>query len=160
MKIRLLFKVIFYVFGTFMHEIVHYVAALLLGKAEGFSIMPHVEGGSFVFGSVKSRVRYKVLSSFVAMAPLLWWAVLFLILRHLRLIELSGRMPNVRFGFLVERLQSFSVKDALFIWLFLQMLWAGMLSTQDVKNFFKGLLSVSGCVLVAIAAVLVYFSRH
>jgi len=160
MRIRLLCKVIFYLFGTFLHELAHYVAALLLGKAEGFSVMPRVEGESFVFGSVKSRVKFKVLSSFVATAPLIWWAVLLLILWHLRLVGMSRGKPDFHLGILTRRLQSFSVKDALFIWLFLQMIWAGILSTRDVRNFFNGLLSVSGVILVAAVAVAIYFSRN
>jgi hypothetical protein len=160
MRIRLLYKVVFYLFGTFLHELAHYVAAVILGKAEGFSLIPRIEERSFVFGRVKSRVKYRVLSSFVATAPLVWWAVLLLILWHLRLIGISLGKPELHPGILTRQIQAFTVKDGLFIWLFLQMLWAGMLSTEDVRNFFKGLLSVSGIILIAAFAVLVYFSRN
>ena len=57
MRIRLILKFIFFFPGTFLHELAHYVAALVLGKAEGFSVWPRMEGNSFVFGSVKSRTR-------------------------------------------------------------------------------------------------------
>jgi hypothetical protein len=157
--VRLLLKFIFFFPGTFLHELAHYGAALILGKAEGFSVWPRVEGNSFVFGSVKSRTRYKVLSSFIAIAPLLWWAGLFLLLRHLRIVGANG-MPTIHFGMIVDTLKYFSLSDAFLLWLFVQILWAGKPSLQDIKNFFRGLFSVSGLLLILITAGLLYLSRH
>ncbi len=159
-KLRLILKFIFFLPGTFMHELAHYVAAVIFGKAEGFSVWPKVEGNSFVFGSVKSRTRYKVLSSFIAVAPLFWWAILFLILRYLHFIRKSNGMPKINFGMAVDKLKYFSLSDVFFLWLFIQILWAGRPSFQDVKNFFKGLISVSGFLLLSMAAVSIYLIRH
>jgi glycosyltransferase involved in cell wall biosynthesis len=156
---RLFFKGIFYLFGTFLHELAHYCAAALLGKAEGFSIMPRIEDDSFIFGSVKSKVRYKIFSSFVAIAPLLWWAVLILAFIHFGLIGMSGRVPKVHFPMLFQKIRFFSFRDALFIWLSIQMIWAGMLSMRDIRNVLKGFFSFSGLLLAAGVASLVYLSR-
>ena len=156
-RLRLILKFIFFLPGTFLHELTHYVAALILGKAEGFSVWPKVEGNSFIFGSVKSRTRVKVLSSFIAVAPILWWAVLFIILRHV----LFSR-PEHSVGFfaaMTKGLKTFSYTDAVLLWLLVQILWAGRLSIQDIKNFFSGLLSVSGLALLAIVAGLVYLIK-
>jgi len=155
-KIKLFLKFIFYFFGTCLHELAHYIAALILGKAEGFSVFPKIDGDRFIFGSVKSRARYKVLTSFIAVAPLLWWVVLFLVMRHLHIIRISSGMPEVYTGRILKRISSFSYSDAFFLWLFIQMLWAGRLSMQDIKNFFKGVFSVSGFVLISAVIILVY----
>jgi hypothetical protein len=160
MRIRLILKFIFFFPGTCLHELAHYIAALILGKAEGFSVRPKVEGGSFVFGSVKSSSKYKVLSSFIAIAPLLWWVVLVLILRYLHVIGAGNSVPAIHFGMMVKKLKSFSLSDAFFLWLFMQILWAGRPSLQDVKNFFRGFLSVSGILLISMAAGLIYMTRH
>lgn len=159
-RIRLFLKFIFFFFGTFLHELSHYLFALMLGRAEGFSVLPRIEGESFIFGSVKSRTRYKVLSSFVASAPLIWWAVLILLMIHLGFIRTGSGMPEVNAAAVLRRLRSFSLRDLLFIWLFLQLLWAGRLSGPDIKNFSRGLLSVSGLVFLAAAVAVVYFSRR
>jgi hypothetical protein len=160
MRIRFILKFIFFFPGTFLHELAHYAAALVLGKAEGFSVWPRVEGNSFVFGSVKSRTRYKVLSSFIAIAPLLWWVVLFFILRYLRVIGAGNGMPEINFGMTVDKINYFSLSDAFLLWLFVQILWAGRPSLQDIKNFFRGLLSISGFLLLLTAAGLIYLIRH
>src|SRR5512135_454562 len=121
MRISLAFKFIFYFFGTCLHELAHYVAALLLGKAEGFSVIPMIEGKRFVLGSVRSAVRYKFLSSFIASATLVWWAILFLILLYLHIIQLSNGIPRIPSGLVTERLKSISFSDAFFLWVFMQL---------------------------------------
>ena len=158
--LRLILKFIFFFPGTFLHELAHYAAALVLGRAEGFSVWPRMEGGNFVFGSVKSRTRYKVLSSFIALAPVIWWVVLVLTLRHLHFIRILNGVPSINFGMIAIKLKSFTSSDALFLWLFLQILWAGRPSLQDVKNFMRGLFSVSGIVLVSAVAAVVYIMRR
>lgn len=155
-RLRLILKFIFFFPGTFLHELAHYSAALVLGKAEGFSVWPRIEGGNFVFGSVKSRTRYKVLSSFIAAAPVIWWVVLVLTLRYLHFIGTLNGIPSINFGMISMKLKSFTSSDIFFIWLFLQILWAGRPSLQDVKNFIRGFFSVSGIMLVSVVAGLIY----
>jgi nucleoside permease NupC len=160
MKIGLFLKFIFFFAGTFLHELAHYISALSLGKAEGFSILPAVEGNRFIFGSVRSRTRYRVLSSFIACAPVIWWAVLLSVLFYFRLITINGHTPGINLALITTRIQSFSGSDLLVIWLFLQLLWAGRLSGPDIANFFKGFLSVSGLVFLSAAAAFFYFFRN
>jgi len=154
--LRLILKFIFFFPGTFLHELAHYVAALFLGRAEGFSVWPKIEGNSFVFGSVKSRTRYKVLSSFIALAPVIWWGVLVLALRYLHFIGTPNGVPSINFGMIVMKLKAFTSSDALFLWLFLQIVWAGRPSLQDVKNFISGFFSVSGVMLISAVAAVIY----
>ncbi|MGE5300279.1 MAG: hypothetical protein ACM3MB_04855 [Acidobacteriota bacterium] len=157
MRIRTLLKLIFYFPGAVLHELAHYVAALLLGKAEGFSVVPRREGNTYVLGSVKSRTKYKVLSSFIALAPMIWWLILFLTLRHLHVVGMGRNLPHVNFSAIVKKLSTFRLLDVFFFWLFIQMLWAGRLSFPDIKNVFRGLFSFSGIVMIGIAAAAYYF---
>ena len=131
-----------------------------MGKPEGFSLIPKIEGGSFIFGSVSYRVRYKVLSSFIASAPLLWWVVLVLMLLYFKLMQISGWIPHFNYSLIWQRLKSFSLSDAIFIWFFIQLLWAGRLSSKDIKNFFSGIFSVSGFVLISAIALVLYALRY
>ena len=160
MKLKLIGKFIFYFFGTFLHEFSHYTAAFFMGKPEGFSLIPKIEGGSFIFGSVSYGVRYKVLSSFIASAPLLWWVVLVLMLLYFKLMQISGWIPHFNYSLIWQRFKSFSLSDAVFIWLFIQLLWAGRLSSRDIKNFFSGIVSVSGLVLISAIALVLYAFRY
>ena len=158
-RLRLILKFIFFLPGTFLHELTHYIAALILGKAEGFSVWPKVEGNSFVFGSVKSRTRLKILSSFIAVAPILWWAVLFIMLRYIFFSGSDEKIAANNIEAIAKKPNFSSYADVIFIWMLLQLLWAGRLSIQDIKNFFSGLLSVSGFALLAIVAGLVYLIK-
>ena len=158
-KLRLILKFIFFLPGTFLHELTHYVAALILGKAEGFSVWPKTEGSSIVFGSVRSRTRFRVLSSFIAAAPILWWAVLFIALRYILFGGPEARTASNNIEAIIKRLNFSSYVDAIILWLLLQILWAGKLSLQDIKNFFSGLLSISGLVLLAILAGAIYITK-
>ena len=160
LRIRLAFKFIFYFFGTCLHELAHYIAAFLLGKAEGFSVIPKIEGTRFVLGSVKSRVRYKFLSSFIASAPLVWWTILLLILFYLHIIQLNNGLPIISSGVVMKRLRSISFPDLFFLWIFIQLLWAGRLSVEYLKNVIRGMFSVSGMVFLSGVTILVYLLRH
>jgi hypothetical protein len=55
MKIKLFCRAVLFLFGTFLHEFSHFAVALFLGKPEGFSIMPRMEGGVYIFGAVRAR---------------------------------------------------------------------------------------------------------
>jgi len=160
MTAGLLFRFVFYFFGTFLHELAHYIAALFLGKAEGFSVRPKREGNRIVFGSVRSRTRFRVLSSFIAAAPIIWWAVLFMVLRHLHVIDTANHIPGLRLGVIAQKVRTFSLPDFIYLWLLIQILWAGRLSLQDLKNFSRGLISVSGISLILAVAALIYVSRR
>lgn len=160
MRIRLAFKIVFYFCGTFLHELAHYFAALLLGRAKGFSVIPRIEGKSFVLGNVRSSVRYRFLTSFIAIAPLIWWGVLFMILLRLHIVYLNNNLPGISYGEVMKRLRSLSFSDIFFLWIFVQLFWAGHLSGQDVKNAFRGMVSVSGVIFLAIAGALFYLYRH
>lgn len=156
LKIATALKFVFFFLGTFLHESAHYFFALLLGKAEGFSLLPRREGDNLVFGAVKSRTKFKVLSSFIAASPLLWWAVLFIMMVHFRIIRISGNMPRFDFGLAMRKIEHFSRWDFFYLWIFVQMIWAGKLSGADLKNFFRGFLSVSGLIFIIILAAIIY----
>ncbi|MDA8433120.1 MAG: hypothetical protein M0Z60_09180 [Nitrospiraceae bacterium] len=153
-------KLVFFFPGTVLHELAHYVTALLLGRAEGFSVSPKREGNTYVLGSVRSTTRYRVLSSFIALAPLIWWLVLFLLFRHIHIIGTDGGVPRIHPGVIREKLRSFGLSDALFLWLFLQLLWAGRPSLPDMKHAARGIFSPSGLLLAAALAVVSYLSSH
>jgi hypothetical protein len=139
-KIRLLPKIVFLLAGTFLHELTHYIAALILGRPAGFSVVPRICGDSIVLGSVTARTRFQVFSSFIAIAPLIWWPVLYRFFMHFALPSL--------------KMKPFSLENLLFLWLGIQLLWAGRLSSQDVRNFFAGLFSFSGLFLLLTIAAL------
>ena len=78
-------------------------------------------------------------------------------LLYFKLIQMRGWIPHFNYSLIWQRVKSFSLSDAIFIWLFIQLLWAGRLSSKDIKNFFSGIFSVSGLVLIAITALVIYF---
>jgi len=159
MNIKLFCRSILYLFGTLLHEFSHFAVALFLGKPEGFSIVPKTKGDALIFGEVRARVRYKVLSAFIGAAPLIWWAVLVVMVKHTLSVPPWNDMHELNITILMGRLRSFSLQDAFSLWLVFQLLWAGRLSTQDIKTCFGGIVSLSGLVLVASALLLVQLFR-
>jgi hypothetical protein len=160
MKIKLLFRSILFLFGTFLHEFSHFAVALFLGKPEGFSIVPRREGDVFIFGAVRARVRYRVLSVFIAAAPLIWWILLLFVLRHAHAVHPGTDIQGPGISRLLEKLRSFSIHDIFSLWLAIQLLWAGRLSAQDIKTCIQGIISISGLVFILLAALLLQLFRY
>jgi len=161
MKTKLYCKSVLFLFGTYLHEFSHFIAALLLGKPEGFSILPRIDGDSFIFGEVRARVRYKVLGVFISTAPLIWWVILFFMLK---LTLPASQGPDIiealNIAISLEKLKSLSLSDVFPLWLAFQLLWAGRLSLQDIKTCFRGIGSPSGLFLISAAVLLVKFFRY
>ena len=160
MKIRLFCRAVLYLCGTFLHELSHFAAAFLLGKPEGFSIMPRINGNSFVFGEVRAKVRYKVFGVFIAIAPLVWWVVLFFMVKHILPAFQGPEMQGLNITTFLERLKSLSLLDVFLVWFASQLLWAGRLSMQDMKTCVRGIVSPSGLFLISAALLLVKFFRY
>ena len=160
MKIKLFCKSILFLFGTFLHEFSHFTAALLLGKPEGFSVLPRIDGDSIIFGEVRARVRYKVLGVFIATAPLVWWVILFFMAKNILPVSQGPDMQGLGIATFLEKLKSLSLRDVFPLWFASQLLWAGRLSMQDIKTCFRGIVSPSGLFVISAALLLVEFFRH
>jgi hypothetical protein len=160
MKIKLVLKSILCLFGTFLHELSHFAAALILGRPEGFSVVPRIEGDVFVFGEVRAKVRYKVLSVFIAGAPLIWWALLLIMARQVFIVPPAADVQGFNASIPLQRLQSFSVHYAFSLWLFFQLLWAGRLSLKDIRTCIAGFLSPSGLILISLAGLLLQLTGY
>jgi len=160
MKIKLLCWSILCLLGTFLHEFSHFAAALFIGKPEGFSIVPKIEGDVFIFGKVRARVRYKVLSVFIAGAPLIWWTLLLIMVRKALFISPEADMQGPNMSLLLEKLKSFSFQDVFYLWLFSQLLWAGRLSIQDIKTCISGIVSPSGVIFISLTALILQLLRY
>jgi hypothetical protein len=131
-----------------MHEFAHFTTALLLGKPKGFSIWPKTSGNKMVFGNVSASVRFMVLHAFIAAAPLVWWVALYFLLKFVGLITFLHALPDMGFDQFTKKAGNLSLKHIIVVWLIFQLLWAGCLSTQDIKNFFKGIFSASGLAFI------------
>jgi hypothetical protein len=157
MKIKLFCGSILCLFGTFLHEFSHFAVALFLGKPEGFSIVPRMEGDVFIFGTVRARVRFKVLSVFIAGAPLIWWTLLLIMARHALFVSPGTYMQRLNMSTLLARLRSISFHDIFSLWLVSQLLWAGRLSIQDIKTCIRGIISPSGLIFISLVVLLLQF---
>ena len=70
------------------------------------------------------------------------------------------RHANNSSGLVAKRLKSVSFSDLFYLWIFIQLLWAGRLSVEDLKNVLRGMLSVSGMVFLSVVTILFYLLRH
>ncbi len=160
MSPKLLLKVIFYLPATTVHEYTHWITSLVFGRPESFSLRPKIEGDTVVFGQVTASVRYRIFGSLIGIAPLIWWAALYYLLRYLHVFYIDLQFPRIYFALFFDRflLSSFSVSSLahmiFYAWLCIQLLWAGKLSLQDVTTFVVGAFSFSGLVFFSAAAFL------
>ena len=152
---KIIIQALSYLPGTFIHELSHYVAAVLFARPTRFHLIPRIEGGSVVFGSVSCEARHRVAFFFVAMAPLVWWYVLYRWLVYIGVVAIAAGSKTIHFDFslLVTTLKS----HLIWIWLMVQLLWAGRLSMTDLRVAVRGILSFSGLAMIALVAVLYPF---
>ncbi|HXW68159.1 MAG TPA: hypothetical protein VEJ88_01015 [Dissulfurispiraceae bacterium] len=157
MELKLILKIILYFPGTFAHELAHWTCALLFGSNEGFNIIPRKEGDHLILGSVNASVRYKAFWIFIGAAPLVWWVVLYMLLKYYLVMYTIIEAPRVYITFSFERFASPSLTDLLLLWLTTQLFWAGRLSAKDIKTCLTGLFSVSGAILILSAGAIASF---
>jgi len=151
-------KSIFLLPGTFLHELMHLVFAMLLGaKVHSFSIFPKLRqsGGEryIELGSVGFSSRIRVLDFLIAFAPLFLWFMLWVILMRFNIV--IGTFPH--FSLNSSALFSF---EHWWVWLVaFQLIVGGIPSSVDVKLAIKGFFSFSGLV-VALGVYLYFFQYH
>lgn len=156
-KGRIAFIAALYLAGTFLHELAHLLAGMLLGRPAGFSILPRVQEDRVLFGSASVRVKYKVLGALVAAAPLLWWLVLYYtLLKQSRVLQISRAAVRIDTALLLYKVQHPAASDLVLLWLGIQLLWAGRLSTADLKAVAAGLCSPSGALALGLLGALLY----
>lgn len=160
--IKVFLEFIFYFIGTFLHEAAHYAAAKLTfcevpdkaiieeedgegnivkRKISGFTIVPRINKNQIIYGHVIAIPRLNAAYTLVAIAPLIWIAALFYFLSASNMLFASFEKGYLSIEFNYR--EFFSFENILTIFISLQLLWAGTLSSQDIKMFFKGVFSLS-----------------
>lgn len=149
-------KSILFLPGTFAHELMHFIVAILTGsKITSFSLTPKLtllENGRYnaEFGSVGFIPRIQAFNFLIGMAPLLLWGVILLVLYKTNILQHYGEGATID----LERLFSFS---SIWIWLMIiQLGWGGVPSVVDLKTSVRGFFSFSGLVLIGVVAAGIY----
>lgn len=117
-----------------------------------------MEGHEIVMGQVSaslgkdmSRLRWLI----PAIAPKLWWVLLYFALEALQIVTLETASDGVVIGLSYASIDWSEPASYLYLYALMQMLWAGTLSFQDYKVAFGALLSFWGLFLL-ISGVLLY----
>jgi len=108
--IKVFSEFIFYFMGTFLHEAAHWVGAKLTlsrtplfttieetdsngnkfnKKVLGFKVIPSIKEDRIVYGHVIAYPIYKIAYIIIAVAPLVWFYVLYLILNNYGFLNLD-----------------------------------------------------------------------
>jgi len=167
--IKVFLEFIFYLLGTFLHESAHWVGAILTlsyvprkalieeedengnkykKEVAGFTIIPKIKKNHIVYGHVLSSPRIKAAFVIISIAPLVWLVALYYMLYTSGLLYFSVEDGNIYFALDYKSL--FSSENLLIIYLSLQLIWAGTLSSQDIKMFFVGVFSISFLVIASV----------
>lgn len=160
--IKVFFQFIFYLIGTFLHEFAHWTFAKLTFsetpsratieeedengnkikiEVAGFTIIPKIKKDYVVYGHVLSIPKVNASLILISAAPLLWLVALYYLLFIYGYLEFLVQDGEIYFSLNYKEL--FTFNNWLIIYISLQLLWAGTLSSQDVKMFFKGVFSPS-----------------
>jgi hypothetical protein len=157
--------------GTFLHEAAHWTAAKITlsetpssavieeedengnkfkKNVPGFTIIPRIKKDYVVYGHVFSIPRINASLVLISAAPLVWLVALYYLLLSYGFLYVS--LENGKLFFNLNYQKLFILDNWLILYVSLQLIWAGTLSSQDIRMFFKGLFSPS---FIAIALVLV-----
>lgn len=162
---------LFYLPGTFLHEASHWIAAKLTfshtpSKAiieeedengnkiqkvvAGFTIIPKIKKDQVVYGHVLSVPKLNAVMVLISVAPLVWLVVLYNLLSYYGYASMFFKNGNIYFN--MDYSNFFVLKNWLLFYITLQLIWAGTLSSQDIKMFFKGVFSPSFIALASVTA--------
>ncbi len=134
--------------ATFLHELMHLLGALITGsKIKSFNILPKIEKDQqgyyhFIYGKVQFYPRILGLSFIAGLAPMVLWVILFLFLIKMGIIIIYSN----GFGIVTEDLFT---KEYIWIWIIsLELFFGGFPSITDIAVSLRGLLSISGFILI------------
>lgn len=145
-------KALFLLPGTFLHELAHATMAMIFGKIESFSLWPSISGNQIVFGSVQAKTRYDILLLPIALAPLMWWIVLYHTLIAFDIFDTTS--------FEFDATVLLSPHGILVCFVGWQLLWAGKLSLQDIRVAISAIISISGLTMLVTLIALFYFFKN
>jgi len=151
-RMRFILKLMMMFPGTALHELAHYIPALLLNAKPSLSLMPSFKHGTA--GRVTFREpSFGLAKTLIALTPIVWWYVLATLLVKLHLLDLS--VPHM-YRLEMALMYNPSINPfeyAALALVSLQLLWAGGLSRKDLENAVDGLASFSGALtLIALSS--------
>lgn len=169
----------FYLFGTFAHEMAHWIVAKLTlsqtpssamieeedengnihkKMVAGFTIIPRITKTKVVYGHVLSIPRIQAAFVLIAIAPLVWYVALYYFLSYYNLLFIAIENGKIYLNFEYEAFLNY--QNWLLLYISLQLLWAGKLSGQDIKVFFKGIFSISFLFIAFVGAIIYNFLNN
>lgn len=174
--IKVFSQFIFYLIGTFLHESAHWIGAKITfsqtpssvvvdeeddngntykKKVPGFTIIPKIKKDRVVYGHVYAIPKYNIFFTIIAAAPLVWFVALYYLLAYFGFVSID--VDNGLLLFQLDYKDLFQFHNWLIVYISLQLIWAGTLSSQDIKMFFNGVFSISFAVFVLIAFAIYVF---
>ena len=177
--VKVFTQFIFYLLGTFLHEAAHWVGAKITlsktpmtvvveeededgkkynKKIYGFTIIPKIKKDKVVYGHVYAIPKYNIFYTIIATAPLIWYVVLYYMFKYFGFIDIT---IDKDVFFVSFNYHSFFQSENIFIiYLSMQLLWAGRLSSQDIKMFFTGFFSLSSIFFIIITLSIYTFAHQ
>jgi len=157
--IKFWLKSLFVLPGTTMHELMHFlIAVLTLSKITSFNLIPKVKWENSVpeviYGSVGYISRLKLFDIPINLAPLLLIPLSWLILHYFGYVNIPKHFNDIQFNYK----PIFTIKGAIAALFVIEMLWASLPSSQDLKNVANGFMSISFLVFILIL-VAAYFEQ-
>lgn len=153
-------KSILFLPGTFLHELSHYLVAVLTGSTVvAFSLIPKVEfsqNGTYrvTYGSVQSVAKIKAAYILIGLSPLLLLIPIYYILDYLNFFIYHDGYYNINFN------EALTLKNILWDILIIQLLSGCLPSSQDIKVVLSGIFSISGVVIITLIVLMtIYISE-
>lgn len=139
----------FYFPGLVLHEGSHAIASIItMSQILEIKLFPKItfaqdmSSYSTVYGYVRSAVKYNAAFMLIGLAPFFLWLIPIMIAIWLGWINIADRE--------IYWSQILVFKNIWFVYLLIQISWAGYPSSQDWKVFFTGLFSMSAIIVFGI----------
>ena len=156
--IKLWLKSLFVLPATTMHELMHFLIAILtLSKITSFNLIPKIKWddnnpAEIIYGSVGYVPKLKMLHIPISLAPLLLIPLSWFMLYYFHIINILVDFSHLY----VNYSTILSIKGIIALFAVIEMLWGSIPSTQDLKNVKDGILSLSFLFFMIVAVGIYY----
>jgi len=126
----------FFLPGTFLHELAHFLPAYYMGKVVSFSLRPRRSEKGIIFGEVVYLSRTPLDRAITSISPCVYWLVLVFWMQKTGFFNWKYSNGTLDISFVFDALGE-GIRRIFLGYCFLQLLWAGRVSSTDIAIFIE-----------------------
>lgn len=150
--IRLVLEILFYHPWKILHEVMILLTATLFAKVKENNLIPKMENEKITPSKVTFVSSIELTSGLISISPLLWLVAFYYLGENLDIILIY---PLENYLYLTIHTSIFSEAPVWKLFLLFHLFAAGIPKAKELKQFFLGIISPAGFMLVVASSILV-----